>query len=69
MRDGPEAGLEALAPLATELESYPLFYAARADLARRAGDSERARADYREARARTTNAAEARFLDRQIASV
>ena len=69
MRDGPEAGLEALAPLATELESYPLFYAARADLARRAGDSERARADYREARARTTNAAEARFLERQIASV
>ena len=69
MRDGPEAGLQALVSLEGDLADYALFYSARADFARRRGDLERARADYQAALARTTNAAEARFLRRRIASL
>ena len=46
MADGPDAGLRLLEPLATELDRYHLFHAARADLLRRAGDDAAARLAY-----------------------
>jgi RNA polymerase sigma-70 factor (ECF subfamily) len=64
MRDGPEAGLDALRPLVTAgtLDAYHLLWATRADLARRCGRLFDAARDYRRALALATNAADVRYL-------
>ena len=69
MRDGPEAGLRALEPLAdtSGLNTHPLFYSSRAELQRRLGRADEAASNYRKALALTTNDAERRFLERRVA--
>ena len=71
MRDGAEAGLAAVeAVLAQgELDEYHLAHAARADLARRAGRAEAARASYRRALALARQPAERRFLETRLAQL
>lgn len=62
---GPEAGLEALAPLEADLARHHLFYATRAELTRRAGRD--GRADDERALALATNDAERALLARRLA--
>jgi RNA polymerase sigma-70 factor (ECF subfamily) len=66
--DGPEAGLVALEPLLSEpaLAGYGYLPAARADLLRRLGRDEEARAAYEEALLLTENAVERRFLAERL---
>jgi RNA polymerase sigma factor (sigma-70 family) len=64
MRDGPAAGLAALAGLERPLADYHLFYATRADLLERAGRDPRA--DLRRALALVTNDGERRLLERRL---
>jgi len=65
MRDGPSAGLAALAELEGPLADYHLFYAARADFIERAGkDPSR---DLRKALSLVTNQGERRLLERRLA--
>jgi len=67
-RDGPETGLEALSAVVSngQLASYPLVPAVRADLLRRAGRREEARAAYAEALAVAPTEAERRFQQRRL---
>jgi RNA polymerase sigma-70 factor (ECF subfamily) len=69
MAQGPEAGLGLMAELRQALDGYHLFHAARADLQRRAGDFESARAGYERALRLCENAAEQRLLRRKLASL
>ena len=71
LADGPEAGLALLAEpeLAESLADYPPYLVARADLLRRAGRREEARAAYREALVRAPTAPERAFLERRLAEV
>src|SRR5919106_555981 len=55
MAEGPERGLELMAPLAPALEHYHLFHAARADLLRRLGRHDESAAAYRRALALVSN--------------
>ena len=69
MADGPISGLALLNELQQHdrrLEDYPLFYAARADLLRRAGWYKEAADAYGQALALTQNEAERDFLLRRI---
>ncbi|HTL89259.1 MAG TPA: RNA polymerase sigma factor [Leptolyngbya sp.] len=66
MIEGHEAALTLINRLATELDHYHLFHAARADLLRRSGDSEAAAQSYRRALELVTNASERRFLERRL---
>jgi RNA polymerase sigma-70 factor (ECF subfamily) len=67
MRDGPAAGLALIDPLATgELTGYRFAHAARADLLRRLGRSDEARAAYEQTLALTEQSAERRFIERRI---
>jgi len=70
-RDGPEAGLDALAEVegAGRLAGYHLLPAVRADLLRRAGRNEEAAAAYREALDLVRTAAERRFLERRVREI
>jgi RNA polymerase sigma-70 factor (ECF subfamily) len=70
-RDGPEAGLAALAPLRDEpaLATYAYLSAARADLLRRLGRWPEATAAYEEALALTDNDVERAFLARRLDEV
>ena len=67
-RDGPEAGLMAIeAAMRTgELEHYTYAHAARADVLRRRGRAQEARAAYERALALTRQATERRFLRRRL---
>jgi RNA polymerase sigma-70 factor, ECF subfamily len=67
MAHGPDAGLELLEGL--PLERYHLFHSARADLLRRAGRADEARAAYERARELATNDAERAFLERRLAAL
>jgi RNA polymerase sigma-70 factor (ECF subfamily) len=69
MVDGPEKGLRLLDALAARgsLEGYHLLPAARADLLRRLGMREKARAAYRDALLLVTLPAERRFLELRLA--
>lgn len=69
MVDGPEKGLRLLDALSARgsLQGYHLLPAARADLLRRLGRREEARAAYREALAQVTLPAERRFLESRLA--
>ncbi|HEY8923409.1 MAG TPA: sigma-70 family RNA polymerase sigma factor, partial [Polyangia bacterium] len=62
MRDGPAAGLAALAELEGPLADYHLFYAARADFLERAGKNPSR--DLRKALALVTNDGDRRLLER-----
>ena len=67
MRDGPEAGLAIIDPLASgELATYRFAHAARADLLRRLGRTGEARAAYQRALGLAEQAAEREFLRLQI---
>jgi RNA polymerase sigma-70 factor (ECF subfamily) len=69
MAEGPERGLSLLAMLASEsdMKSYHLYFAARADLLRRLGRFAEARADYEQALALVGNEPERRYLERRRA--
>ena len=71
MRDGPEAGLALVnAVLATgEVADYHLAHAAHADLCRRLGRLEEARAAYERALALANQEPEQRFLARRLAEL
>ena len=66
MADGPDAGLALMDPLASELDRYHLFHAARADLLRRSGRAVEAEAAYRKALALVTNPVERRYLMQRV---
>ena len=71
MRDGPEAGLSLIdALLATNtLATYRYTHAARADLLRRLGRNDEARAAYARALELTEQGAERAFIERRIADL
>ncbi|HXX32719.1 MAG TPA: DUF6596 domain-containing protein, partial [Myxococcaceae bacterium] len=71
MAEGPEAGLGWMDRLARRdaLAGYHLLPAARADLLRRAGRADEARAAYREALALVRNPAERAYLERRMAEL
>jgi predicted RNA polymerase sigma factor len=66
-RDGPERGLEAIHAIEgrRRLDRYPFYPAAMADLERRRGNTEAARAHYAAALALARNPAERRFLEKR----
>jgi RNA polymerase sigma-70 factor (ECF subfamily) len=68
MRDGPAAGLELIdALLATgDLDDYQFAHSARADLCRRLGRADDARASYERALSLTRQEPERRFLERRL---
>jgi RNA polymerase sigma-70 factor (ECF subfamily) len=71
MRDGPAAGIPRVEALLAEgeLQSYHLAHAARADLYRRLGDVEQARASYQMAITLSKQEPEKRFLQRKLNEV
>ena len=71
MQHGPEAGLAAIDSIVErgELLSYHLTHAARAELCRRAGRVQDARAAYEEAIALVRQEPERRFLERRLAEL
>jgi len=68
MAEGAAAGLQRLNELSEleELQSYPPFFAARADLLRRLGRFEQAVPDYERGLALATNETEKRYLARRL---
>ncbi len=68
MRDGPAAGLALVDALLARgrLDAYHLAHSARADLCRRLGLHDEARASYRCALSLTRQASERRFLERRL---
>ncbi len=66
MVEGHEAALTLLDKLATELDGYHLFHAARADLLRRVLDCDAAAQSYARALTLVTNDSERRFLERRL---
>lgn len=68
MHEGPAAGLALIEALIArgELRDYPLGHAARADLYRRLGRREEARAAYQQARALVKSAPERRYLEKRL---
>ena len=68
MRDGAEAGLQLIDAILIrgDLKEYHLIYAARADLCRRLGQIEAARAAYGKALSLTNQTAESRFLEKRL---
>jgi len=71
MRDGPSAGLTAIEALLGEgaLSDYHLAHAARADLERRLGRTDAARASYQRALELAQQPAERRFLQARLAQL
>ncbi len=65
-RDGPEAALVEVEPLAERLGGYHLFHAARAELLRRSGRADDARRADERALELTENPAERRLLEERI---
>jgi RNA polymerase sigma-70 factor (ECF subfamily) len=68
MRDGPQAGLALIDAILTrgELTDYHLAHSARADLYRRLGKKEEARASYQQALSLTRQEPERRFIERRL---
>jgi RNA polymerase sigma-70 factor, ECF subfamily len=68
MAEGPERGLELLDEegLEDKLEGYHLFWSARADLLRRAGQENKAMKAYERALELATNPVERRFLEQRL---
>jgi RNA polymerase sigma-70 factor, ECF subfamily len=69
MSNGPRAGLAVLEPLQTELATYHLWHAARADLLRRLNQLDEAAEAYRQALAHVGSAPERRFLERRLSEI
>ncbi|HUK31320.1 MAG TPA: RNA polymerase sigma factor [Candidatus Acidoferrum sp.] len=71
MRDGPDAGLALIDDILKrgDLSDYHLAHAARADLCRRLGRAEEARASYQRALNLTEQEPERRFLERRLAEL
>ena len=71
MRDGPATGLPLIDAILArgDLADYHLAYAARADLCRRLGRTEEARASYEAALARARQEPERRFLERRLSEL
>jgi RNA polymerase sigma-70 factor (ECF subfamily) len=71
MREGPAAGLALIDAILArgELADYRLAHAARADLCRRLGRTDEARAAYQQALALTRQEPERRFLERRLAGL
>ena len=71
MRDGPEAGLQALEPLMENkaLKGYHLAHAALADMHRQLGHQDAAAQAYTQALALATQPAEKRFLQQRLAAL
>jgi RNA polymerase sigma-70 factor (ECF subfamily) len=71
MAEGPERGLALLDGVAADptMKGYHLYFAARADLLRRAGRKDEALAAYREAERLARNEPERRYLARRIAAL
>jgi RNA polymerase sigma-70 factor (ECF subfamily) len=71
MAEGPARGLELLDALAADatMQSYHLYFAARADLLRRAGRRDEARAAYLEAHRLVGNEPERRYLAKRLAEL
>jgi RNA polymerase sigma-70 factor, ECF subfamily len=67
MARGPEEGLRAMSELASDLDTYYLYHASRADLLRQLGRNDEAAAAYRLARDRSPTGAERAFLERRLA--
>jgi RNA polymerase sigma-70 factor (ECF subfamily) len=69
--DGPAAGIAAIDDIAASgaLRGYAPLYAARAELLRRIGDDERAKADYASAISLTQSEPERRLLERRAQTV
>ncbi len=65
-RDGPAEALKALEPAATELDSYHLYHAARADILRALGHPELALQEDRLAAELTANPSELHLLNQRI---
>ena len=68
MRDGPQAGLALIDAILArgDLADYHLAHSARADLCRRLGKTEEARASYQRALELTRQEPERRFLERRL---
>ena len=68
MRDGPQAGLALIDAILArgDLSDYLHAHSARADLCRRLGRAEEARASYRRALGLTKQEPERRFLERRL---
>ena len=71
MRDGPAAGLALIDAILVrgDLEDYHLAHSARAELCRRLGRAEEARASYQRALELTKQEPERRFLERRLAEL
>jgi RNA polymerase sigma-70 factor (ECF subfamily) len=71
MRDGPAAGLALIDAILArgDLADYHLAHAARADMCRRLGRAEEARASYQRAIALARQEPERRFLERRLAEL
>lgn len=71
MRDGPEVGLKQMEALLAkgELDNYPLAYSTRAELCRRLGRTEQARASFKQALALTSQEQQRRFLEKRLAEL
>lgn len=71
MRDGPGAGLSQIEGLLAkgELDNYPLAHSAKAELCRRAGQMDEARASFERALALTSQEQQRRFLERRLAEI
>jgi RNA polymerase sigma-70 factor (ECF subfamily) len=71
MRDGPSAGLALIEAILArgDLADYRLAYSARADLYRRLGKKEEARAAYERALTLTQQEPERRFLERRLSEL
>jgi RNA polymerase sigma-70 factor (ECF subfamily) len=66
-RDGPDAGLAAMAAIpARRLQAYPFFDAAQGEMHLRAGRADAARRHFARARERARSEAERRHLSRRI---
>jgi RNA polymerase sigma-70 factor (ECF subfamily) len=66
---GPQAGLDALVPLERALGPYQPYFAAKADMLRRAGRVGEAKAAYERAVALSQNASERAFLEARAAKI
>lgn len=71
MRDGPLAGIELIDAILArgDLADYHLAHAARADLCRRLGRADEARASYRRALSLTRQEPERRFLEKRLREI
>jgi len=71
MRDGPAAGLSQIEGLLAKgkLDNYPLAHSAKAELCRRVGQMDEAKASFEKLLALTSQEQQRRFLERRLAEI